>query len=319
MTIKQIKKWQVYLILVIGIISVSTSAIWVRLCLEIIDDKGIGISLFIASSRLVLSSFILISSYSLSFLKTQFNRKDNIKIKTKNKPKKKAYYLAIASGICLGLHFASWITSLSFTSITSATVLVNTNSLWIALFSWFFYQEKLSKSTYIGIFIAFIGSIIITLSGDSNNINSNNLSLLGNSLALLGAILVSCYFLLGKESQNQGLSLNKYIAIAYTTGALFLFPFPILLGINYFNQLPLVYIYLIAMAFLCQLIGHTTINWSMLYISPSIVSLFILFEPVGASFLGFLSFREIPSIYVVIGGIFVLIGVAIGIKNKKNS
>ena len=317
MTIKQVKKWQVYIILIVGIIAVSTSAIWIRLCLEVIDDNGIGISLFIASSRLILSSFILICSYSLSFFKTQFNYKDNILIKIKNKPKKKAYYLAIASGICLGLHFASWITSLSFISITAATVLVNTNSLWIALLSWFFYKEKLSKSISIGIFIAFIGSIIITLSGDHNNVNYSNLSLLGNILALLGAILVSCYLLLGKESQNQGLSLNKYIAIAYTTGALFLFPFPILLRINYLNQPLLVYIYLIAMALICQLIGHTTINWSMLHISPTIVSLFILFEPLGASFLGFLSFREVPSIYLVIGGIFVLMGVAISLKNKN--
>ena len=292
------KSWQVGIILGIGVLAASTSAIFVRLAMEAAGKQGLDFSLFLAASRLSLASLILLPTWR--------------KINTTN-VNTKAYYYAIAAGLCLALHFATWISSLAFTSIAASTTLVTTNPIWVALLSWWFLQEKLSRKTMTGIFIALVGGILIAL-GDSNTSNNYTNPILGDSLALIGSWMVSLYFLLGSQAQKQGLSLGSYSAIVYTTAAILLLPLPLLFGNGYVGYADRVYFYVLLIAIVPQLIGHTSFNWSLRWISPTFVTLSILFEPIGASFLGFILFAEIPSVFVLIGGAIVLSGVAIATK-----
>ena len=294
------KSWQVGTILGIGVLAASTSAVFIRLAMEVAGKQGLDFSLFLAASRLSLASLILLPTWR--------------KIKTTN-VNTKAYYYAIAAGICLALHFATWISSLAFTSIAASTTLVTTNPIWVALLSWWFLQEKLSRQTILGIFIALVGGIFIAL-GDSNVSNNYTNPILGDGLALIGAWMVSLYFLLGSQAQKQGLSLSNYSAIVYTTAAIILLPLPVLLGNGYLGYPERVYLYVLLMAIVPQLIGHTSFNWSLRWISPTFVTLSILFEPIGASFLGFILFAEIPSVFVLIGGFILLSGTAIATKSR---
>ena len=294
------KSWQVGTILGIGVLAASTSAVFIRLAMEVAGKQGLDFSLFLAASRLSLASLILLPTWR--------------KIKTTN-VNTKAYYYALAAGICLALHFATWISSLAFTSIAASTTLVTTNPIWVALLSWWFLQEKLSRQTILGIFIALVGGIFIAL-GDSNVSNNYTNPILGDGLALIGAWMVSLYFLLGSQAQKQGLSLSNYSAIVYTTAAIILLPLPVLLGNGYLGYPERVYLYVLLMAIVPQLIGHTSFNWSLRWISPTFVTLSILFEPIGASFLGFILFAEIPSVFVLIGGFILLSGTAIATKSR---
>jgi drug/metabolite transporter (DMT)-like permease len=288
------KTWQIILVLIIGIIGISTAAIFIRLCQEITGLKDIEFSLFIAASRLIIASLFLSPTYPNLF-------------KTKISPS--GLFYAISAGICLGFHFATWISSLAFTSVVASTTIVTTNPLWVIIISWLWWGEKPSNKTIFGIFIALMGGVIIAF-GDYG-INSGNNPLLGNFLALLGSWGSSGYLLLGKQAQNQGLSVSNYIAIAYLSGAICLFPLPFLVGSGYFGCRFLVYFYIILMAIFSQLIGHTSLNWGMRWISPTIIALLVLFEPIGSSILAFLLFGEIPSILVLIGAFCLLIGVII--------
>ena len=295
------KSWQVGIILAIGVLAASTSAIFIRLSMEASGKQGVDFSLFLAASRLSVAALILLPTWS--------------KIKTANVPTK-AYYYAIAAGVCLALHFATWISSLAFTSIAASTTLVTTNPIWVALLSWLFLQEKLSKRTILGIFIALVGGILIAL-GDSNVANNYTNPILGDGLALIGSWMVSLYFLLGSQAQKQGLSLSNYSAIVCTTAAILLLPLPVFVGNGYLDYPDRVYVYVLLMAIVPQLIGHTSFNWSLRWISPTFVTLSILFEPIGASFLGFILFAEIPSSFVLVGGLILLFGTAIVIKKVQ--
>jgi drug/metabolite transporter (DMT)-like permease len=144
-----------------------------------------------------------------------------------------------------------------------------------------------------------------------------NNPLLGDLLALIGAIMASLYLLLGREAQRQGLSLSQYIVVAYTTAALILLPLPWLFQSSYTDYPPIIYIYLLLMAIFPQLIGHTSINWAMTQLNATFVTLAILFEPIGASLLGIIIFQEIPSFQVVLGGIIILLGLVIAIIGKN--
>ena len=296
------KSWQVGIILAVGVLAVSTSAIFIRLAMAAAGKQGVDFSLFLAASRLSMAALILLPTWR--------------KIETTN-VNPQAYYYAIAAGVCLAFHFATWISSLAFTSIAASTTLVTTNPIWVALLSRFWLKEKLSRKTILGIFIALVGGILIAL-GDTNTENSYSNPMIGDSLALIGSWMVSLYFLLGSQAQKQGLSISSYIAIVYTIAAIFLFPLPIFIGNGYLGYPDRVYFYGLLMAIFPQLIGHTSFNWSLRWISPTFITLSILFEPIVASLLGLIIFAEIPSLVVLLGGSIVLSGVAIATREVQS-
>lgn len=291
----------VIFVLVVGVLTVSTAAIFIRLALTSAGVSGLGFSLFLSASRLTLASLLLLPAWR------------NLQHQQLSPG---ALRYAAAAGVCLALHFASWTTSLSFTSITASTTLVTTNPVWVALLSWLWFKEKLTSLTVKGIGLALLGGILIAL-GDTEVSSVGNNPPLGNLLALLGAVLVSLYFLLGREAQKRGLGISSYIVVVYSTAALILLPLPLIFGTSYFGYPKLVYFYILLMAVLPQLVGHTSFNWTLRWISPTLVSLAILFEPVVSSFLGYLIFQEVPGYLVVAGAIILLIGVAVAVYGKR--
>ena len=292
-------RWQIGLILTIGVMAISTSAVLVRLTIAAANSSGVGFSLVMAASRLAIASLIVLPTWHGI---------------AATKPNKTAWYCAIAAGLILALHFAAWITSLSYTSIAASTAIVTTNPIWIALLSWLWFNEKPTRQVLFGIGIALLGGLLICL-GDVSSGRPASDPLLGNGLALVGAWAASGYILLGREAQRQGFGLGGYVAVAYTTAAIALLPLPLLLGYSYTNYPPAVYGYLILMALLPQVIGHTSFNWSVRWISPTSLALIILLEPIFASILGYLLFTEIPGATMLLGALILLVGVAIAITD----
>ena len=293
---------KVIIILACGVLAISTAAIFIRLALAVTTTTGVGFSLFLASTRLNIAALILLPTYP-TWSRTQITRG--------------GLYYGTLAGLFLALHFAFWITSLSFTSIAASTTLVTTNPIWIAIISWLCYQEKPTKLTSLGILLAIGGGIIITLSNSEPNVDIIPKPWLGNLLALCGSLMASLYLLSGRSAKRQGLTTQAYIAIAYTTAAVILLPLPLLWGESYFNHPPIIYLYSLLMAIFPQLIGHTSFNWAMRHLSPTLVSLVILLEPLGSTTLGLIFLGETPANLVILGGLIVLSGVAIAIISSN--
>ncbi|PPT08434.1 Permease of the drug/metabolite transporter (DMT) superfamily [Geitlerinema sp. FC II] len=295
-------KIQVAIVLALGILAVSTAAIWVRIAVNAVGEGSVGLSLVLAASRLLVSSLLLIPTWS--------------KVRWKTVPE--ALGLAVMAGVCLAAHFATWTTSLSYTSIAAASTIVTSNPLWIVLLSWWWFGTRISRRTAVGIAIALVGGIVVGTSEVGETSISTN-PLLGNALALLGAWMVSLYLLLGREAQRRGLGTTGYIAIAYTVAAVILVPTPMAFGASYLGYPWPVYGAIALMALLSQLIGHTSINWTVRWVSPTLVTLAILLEPVCSSLLGYWVFGEIPSLGVFVGAIVLLMGVAIAALDLSRS
>jgi drug/metabolite transporter (DMT)-like permease len=225
-----------------------------------------------------------------------------------------AWRWAVIAGVALALHFASWLTSLSYTSIVASTTLVTTSPLWVALFTWGWQGVAPRRLTCLGMGFALIGSFLI--GSDGSSASPTHAPLLGNTLALIGAIAASLYFLSGRLAQQQGLSIRHYAAIAYTTAAIVLLPLPIVCGADYFSYSCNTYSYLGLMALVPQIIGHTSLNWAMRWVSPLFVTLVILLEPVFAGFLGFFLFQEQPGLWMMLGAGVLLIGIAIAARDQ---
>ncbi|MEM8640592.1 MAG: DMT family transporter [Cyanobacteria bacterium P01_G01_bin.54] len=298
---QQWQKFSVAIVLGVGVLGVATSAVMIRLAIAAAQISGVGFSLFLAAARMVIAALVLAPSWR-NFSPRQVSRR--------------AIWTAIAAGLCLALHVAAWISSLSFTSIAASTTLVTTNPIWVALICWFWYGDRPRRLTQWGIAIALAGSSAIVLGG-SAPLLAGSQPLLGNSLALFGAWLASAYMLLGRAAQRQGLSLGHYSAIAYSTAAVLLLPLPGLWGIPYGGYTGAVYGAIAGMAILGQLVGHTSINWSLTQLSPTLVALCLLFEPVGASLLGAIVFGELPTLNIWLGAAIVLAGVALATLGER--
>ena len=216
---------------------------------------------------------------------------------------------AVLAGIFLGVHLALWIISLAYTSIVASATIVTTNPIWVALILWFWRGETPSRLTAAGIVVAFSGGALIAV-GDAGGASAGSKPLLGDLLALGGAITVSLYLIFGREAQYRGMGVGQYVATAYVVGALTLLPTPLLLGSGYSGWPAEVYLYGILLAFVPQLVGHTSFNWAVRWVSPTLVALVILAEPVGSGVLGYVVFGEVPGPLVLGGAAVLLVGVA---------
>ncbi len=200
--------------------------------------------------------------------------------------------IAFACGAFLGLHFATWISSLQFTSVASSVMLVTVSPLFVALGSALFLREKLTGLVLTGIAIAIAGGLLISL-GDSGNSAGGTAPnpLLGNSLALCGALSIAVYFLIGRRLRLR-LSLLAYVSVVYGAAA------AVLLAAALVTQTPLTgfdpraYAWIAALALIPQLIGHTSFNWALGHLPATYATIPALGEPVGATFLAVLLLNE---------------------------
>ena len=186
---------------------------------------------------------------------------------------------AITAGIFLAFHFAFWITSLNYTSITSSTVLVALQPLFVMAGSYFFYGETVGYTAVAGAFISIGGGIVLGY-GD---IGSGSNALFGDLLALAGSLFVACYLLIGRKVRKS-MDALPYTYVVYLTAALVL-----LIGNALVTHEPLTGYpastlgWFAAMALLPNLLGHSIFSWALKYVKAAVVSVSILGEPVGAT------------------------------------
>jgi drug/metabolite transporter (DMT)-like permease len=277
-----------------GGFAISSSAIFVRLTTATAQDNSLRFGLVMAAARLGIAAILLFPRW-LGF----------------QSPSLQSIGLSMLAGLFLAIHFATWISSLAYTSITASTTLVTTNPIWVALLSWVWLREPLSWKTGLGIAIALFGGLVI---GGATPVGIANHPLLGNSLALAGAWAMSLYLLISRAAQQAGVSTADHVLMAYSTAAIALFPVPLLMGGTYTGYPPLTYLWFGLMALIPQVVGHTSFNWALKYLSPTRVTLAMLLEPIGAGILGYLVFHELPGLQTVVGAVILLVGVAIAIR-----
>jgi drug/metabolite transporter (DMT)-like permease len=213
--------------------------------------------------------------------------------------------LIAGSGVFLGLHFIAWIESLYLTSVASATVILATTPLFVALIGFLVLGERLSRGIVLAIFVAVVGTLVMAW-GDLREGNEPGSWLLGNGLALLGAVLQGCYLLCGRVVR-QGTSWLVYVFPLYTVAALTTLAAALIRQVPLFGYSPRVYIFCAALALGPQLLGHGTFNYVLRYVTAALLALMGLLQPVGASLLAAAFFGEIPR-PLALSGMFVVLG-----------
>lgn len=296
------------LAIVFGILAVSTASIFIRYA----QDEAP--SLVIAAYRLSIATLVL-TPVALIRHRAELSRLRHSELN-----------LAILSGFFLAVHFATWITSLEYTTVASSVVLVSTIPLWVALISPFTIKEPVGKVVLLGMLLALVGGTIVglsdTCSWEANGIICPSLAdfvrgqaFLGDILAVAGAISGACYLLIGRRLRSQ-MSLVSYIFVVYGMAALTLVAFMLITGYSPWGFSPQTYLWFTLLALVPQLIGHSTFNWALGYLSAAYVSITLLGEPIGSTILAYFLLKETPTLLKVIGGALILGGIYIASQSE---
>jgi len=221
--------------------------------------------------------------------------------------------LAIASGVVLAAHFATWISSLSFTTVAASAVLVQTLPLWVAAFGRFV-GERPSRRALAGMGVAIVGTAVIAGGG----FHGGSRAVFGDLLALAGAIFAAIYVLLGR-SLRQHLSLVTYSSIVYASSATVLGVVMIATTTAFLGYPSKTWLMFVLITAGPQFLGHTTFNYLLGHVRASIVAVALLAEPVGATILAWLILGEAPGAATVVGGAIVLVGIYLAIAAESRA
>jgi len=292
-----------YLIVPIGILAVSTASLLIRFAQDYTS------SITIAAFRLGLAALLLLPY-------TVMKHGRELRSLTSSDLK-----FALLAGFVLAVHFSSWITSLEYTSVASSVVLVTTTPLWVSLLAPVFLGEKTPRIAFVGMGIALLGGLIIAgvdvcswgsagLSCQTASGSPGARTLLGDLLALFGAIAAASYLMIGRHLRRK-ISLTPYVFLVFSAAAVFL-----VLAMLVMDGIPprfpgKVYLWLLLLAVVPQLLGHSIFNWSLKYLPTGYVSVNLLGEPVGSIILAYFFLNEVPPAVKLIGAILILAGIGL--------
>lgn len=269
-------------------LAIGAAAVFAKLALI-----GAG-AVMVAALRLTIASAVLFAISARSKQKQQVPRAHE--------------YLFLFCGLALAVHFATWIASLSMTSVAIATLLVSTAPVWTTLYDLVFLRRRPLKQFWIGFVATISGAIIAVTSGASQALtNTQAEQNLGALLATVGGFAFACYLIVVRNV-SDGYSTLVIVNRTYAWAAAFLW-----LGVLIFQEKlpsadPNCWIGIFGMAIFSQLLGHTGMNLSLKSFSPNVVALSTLLEPVFAAVLALIVFHEALSREMIVGALLIVAG-----------
>ncbi|MBY0085551.1 DMT family transporter [Brevibacillus brevis] len=280
-----------YLALLIGVIAISSSAIFVKL-----SDAPAPI---IATYRLIFSVLL-----TIPFL--FWNRGALAEIGAMSK---KVWLLCILSGTFLASHFLLWFESLNYTSVASSTVLVTLQPLFAFIGGYFFFGEKVRFLALSGGLLAIAGSFVIGW-GD---FQVGGMALWGDFLALMGAVTVTGYWLVG-QYVRQHMSSFAYTLVVYTATSVILVAYDLALGYSLIGYPAADWGWFFCLALFPTLLGHSIFNWIIKWLNTTTISMGILGEPIGTAILAYFILGEVVTPPQWIGGLIIIAGIYVFIR-----
>lgn len=275
-----------YLVLMLGVLSVSFAAIFIRI--------AEAPPLVIATYRLVIAAAIL-GPFALvrsGRLPKRLSKSDTL--------------LIMLSSVFVALHFALWTTSLSYTSIASSVVIVTSHPVFVAIISYFLWGERLNKLAALGIAIALGGVVLINYGGFA----VSSRAIMGDIMALFAAVSMGVYLIIGRQLRGR-ISILPYLAIIYAGAAVLLLLATVFSGHALFGYSSQTYTMLLLLALVPQLIGHSSLNLAVRLMPVTIVSVGILGEPVIAIALGYAILEEGITAIEIAGSLLTLGGILV--------
>jgi drug/metabolite transporter (DMT)-like permease len=219
----------------LGVLAVGAAAIFIRLA----DAPALGIAFWRCT-------FGVVALSPLAAL-----RRERL-------PKGRDLWVGVLAGIALGAHFGTWIASLDYTSVAASVVLVSTTPVFVAVAAYLLLGERTTVLSFAGIVLAIAGTAVIAGGGTG----IGEAAFFGNVLALLGAVAMAVYVLIGRSLRTGGVGALPYSIVGYSAAALALLPLALLSGAQLWGYSAATWFWLFVITLGPQLLGHTVLNWA---------------------------------------------------------
>jgi drug/metabolite transporter (DMT)-like permease len=288
----------VYVVLLGGLLAISVSPILVRYAAEAPGEVVAVWRTVTAALLLAVPAFVRSRAEIASFSRREWT-------------------LIGTAGIFLGLHFVAFISSLYYTTVASASVLVSLSPIFMGIIGWVLLRERLTRREVIGIVVAIAATIMLQMTQGEAAVEAAH-PLLGNSLALTAAALVAVYLIIGRVVR-QHRSWLAYVAPLYAVTALTTLTVALLRGSSLFGWPWYIYGLCVLMALIPQLLGHGAFNYAIKYFPAATLGVASLAEPIGASMLALGLFGEVPTLPGVAAMTVILLSVAFVLYTPKAS
>ena len=219
--------------------------------------------------------------------------------------------LVVLSGAALALHFGTWVTSLTLTSVASATAIVCLQLAWVVAWQ-LLHGERFDGRVLLGLVVALAGVLVV--SGVDFTVSPE--ALLGDLLALVGGAAAAAYMLIGARAR-QATSTTTYTFVCYGSCAAILAVACVVTGQD-LGGYPLgQWVLLVLVTLTAQLMGHSVFNHLLATTKPIVVSLALLLEVPGAALLAALILGQVPPVGAAVGLVVILLGMAMVVVNNR--
>ncbi|PXY71043.1 MAG: hypothetical protein CXX83_01010 [Methanobacteriota archaeon] len=264
-----------------------------------------------ASWRLQATALLLLPPFILQFSKMRRDSPDDFA----RLWEKRVVLAIVGSGLCLWIHFGSWVWSLDHTSLTHSLLFVTAHPL-VIVAGLYLMGHSINRKQTTGAIVGFLGAAI-TLLGVTTE---GDVTLIGDAAAFIGAIAIVGYLVAGRFLREWMPLFVYAFPVTLIAATLLAFSSMVLEGTT-FSGLPsnssligwgdLIYLPAIAyLAFGPGLVGHTGINSVLRWFPPIIISVAVLFEPLIGSLIGWLLGTAVaPGLFTLLGGPFLIAGV----------
>lgn len=278
------------MLVAIGLVAISSSAVLVRLA----DAPAFAIAFY----RCFLAALVLVPIGLLRFrFRDEYRSLDG-----------SMWRLAVLSGLFLGGHFATWIPSITMTTVAASVVLVQTQPIWVALLGPIF-GERMARGALVGVAIALVGTVVIS----GGDFAGGGEALMGDLLALTGAVLVAGYTIIGRKVRQQ-VSVVTYSGIVYTVAACVLAAVMLVSGTPFLGYPAETWFFFVVITIGPQFLGHTMFNYLLGDLSAAVVAVVLMLEPIGAGLLAYIFLGEVPPGATLVGGVLILAGVLLAVR-----
>jgi drug/metabolite transporter (DMT)-like permease len=219
--------------------------------------------------------------------------------------------LLLLSGLALGFHFATWVTSLFYTTISNSVLIVATQPVFVLAMEAIFLKQKVRTRAVIGMVIAVFGIAMIS----HGDFDLGREYIIGDILALLGAIFAATYLLIGRRLRVNLENLS-YIFPVYSIAAIVLLIMSLFSHENLTDYSTNTWLIFLLLALVPTVVGHTLYNWLLKFVPAHMVAMTILGEPIGATLLAIPFFNQIPGKWTIVGGLMILSGIFIVLRRR---
>ncbi len=287
------KRFFPYIALAVGITALSLSAMFVRWA----DAPGPVTAFY----RVLISTVLFIPF----FIQRQ---------KTLPPLEMKWVWFPLLAGLFTALDFATWNTSVKFTTAAKATLLGNTAPLWVALIALIIFREKLRVSFWLGLLLSLIGAALVVGANFAEDLTIN----IGDALASTAAIFYALYQLITQRGRKflDPFRYTWFVGLSATSS---LFIINLILGNSFTGYTQNTWVIFFATAIVSQMIGYLAISYALGHLPASIVSPTLIGQPILTAILAIPLLSEIPTLAQCIGGIIALIGIFIVNRSHQST